>query len=180
MVIIGFIILSSMKLALDSYGDNYSYIDQIFTYIFIMECFSKVIALGFFLEDATYLRDSWNQLDFIIVFFSVLDIALSGYKLPFIKIIRLTRVLRPLRFISRNQNMKLVVIALLESFGGIANVVVVIILCWVMIGILGINLVKQKMGYCNGADPYFNVGQVECLSQGLEWKTFRWNMDDIV
>lgn len=44
--------------------------------------------------------------------------------------------------------MKIVVIALLESFGGIANVVVVIILFWVMICILGINLVKNKMGYC--------------------------------
>jgi len=28
--------------------------------------------------------------------------------------------------------MKLVVIALLESFGGIANVVIVIVLCWIM------------------------------------------------
>ena len=38
--------------------------------------------------------------------------------------------------------MKLVVIALLESFGGIANVLIVIGLCWIMIGILGINFVK--------------------------------------
>jgi len=59
-----------------------------------------------------------------------------------LKIIRLMRILRPLRFISRNQNMKLVVIALLDSFGGIANVVIVIGLCWVMISILGINFVK--------------------------------------
>jgi len=59
------------------------------------------------------------------------------------------RILRPLRFISRNQSMKLVVIALLDSFGGIANVVIVIVLCWVMISILGINFIKKKMGYCD-------------------------------
>jgi len=46
--------------------------------------------------------------------------------------------------------MKLVVIALLESFGGIANVVIVIVLCWIMISILGINFVRNKMGYCSG------------------------------
>lgn len=164
MIIIGFIILSSMKLAVDSYADNYSYLDQVFTYIFILECILKVVALGFFFEEATYLRDNWNQLDFLIVSFSIVEISLQGTKLPFIKIIRLTRVLRPLRFISRNQNMKLVVIALLESFSGIANVVVVILLFWVMIGILGINLVKQKMGYCDGLDSYFNVGKQACLA----------------
>jgi hypothetical protein len=55
--------------------------------------------------------------------------------------------------------MKLVVIALLESFGGIANVVVVILLCWVMIAILGINFVKKKMGYCelNDDASYFHI-----------------------
>jgi len=76
MVIIGFIILSSIKLALDSYGVGYSYIDQVITYIFILECVLKVVALGFFLEEATYLRDSWNQLDFIIVSFSIVEISL--------------------------------------------------------------------------------------------------------
>lgn len=62
------------------------------------------------------------------------------------------RVLRPLRFISRNQNMKLVVIALLESFGGIANVVIVIALCMLMLSILGINILGQRMGYCDLGD----------------------------
>ena len=55
--------------------------------------------------------------------------------------------------------MKLVVIALLESFGGIANVLIVIGLFWLMIGILGINFVKGKMGYCSGVglNSPFNV-----------------------
>ena len=135
---------------MDSYdtNDDFGFLDPVFTYIFITECFLKVVALGFVYEKGNYIRDSWNQLDFIIVSFSLVEIGLEGKKLPFLKIIRLTRVLRPLRFIQRNKNMKLMVIALLESFGGIANVVVVILLCWVMIAILGINFVKDKMGYC--------------------------------
>jgi len=31
----------------------------------------------------------------------------------------------------------------MESLGGIANVSIFILLCWIMIGILGINLVKD-------------------------------------
>jgi hypothetical protein len=66
-VIIGFIILSSIKLALDSYiplssslEADLAIVDQIFTYIFIAECVLKVLALGFVYESGTYLRDSWN------------------------------------------------------------------------------------------------------------------------
>lgn len=79
--------------------------------------------------------------------------------------------------------MKLVVIALLESFGGIANVVIVIVLCWIMISILGINFVRNKMGYCSGQsiDNIYNVNQNQCLSEKQNrWKTYPWNMDNIV
>lgn len=114
--------------------------------------------------------------------FSIVELLLKGSGLLFIKILRLMRVLRPLRFISRNKNMKLVVIALLESFGGIANVLIVISLFWLMIGILGINFVKKKMGYCVGDDfelPY-NINESKCLStEGNKWLTYPWNMDDI-
>ena len=160
---------SSCKLAADSYIDPnstnpttikiisiFALFDSVFTGIFITECVFKVISIGFIWEETTYLRDGWNQLDFIIVVFSILELILSGSGLLFIKILRLMRVLRPLRFISRNYNMKTVVTALLESFRGIANVVVVITLCWVMIAILGINLVQEKMGYCNGDDLSMN------------------------
>ena len=121
--------------------------DYIFTWLFFLEFFLKIIAYGFFYDKNSYLRDSWNQLDFVIVVFSMIEFfqdilnPQDGEGLIFIKILRLMRVLRPLRFISRNQNMKLVVIALLESFGGIANVVVVIALCMLMLSILGINIV---------------------------------------
>lgn len=45
--------------------------------------------------------------------------------------------------------MKLVVTALLESVSGIINVLIVVILIWMMFGILGVNLMKDKMNYCH-------------------------------
>ena len=63
--------------------------------------------------------------------------------------------------------MKLVVMALMESVAGIINVVVVILLIWfilkiktivrMMFGILGMNLMSNKMGYCSGVDNYYNI-----------------------
>ena len=62
---------------------------------------------------------------------------------------RLLRILRPLRFISHDVGMKLIVTALLESVSGIINVLVVIILIWMMFGILAVNLLGKRSNYCD-------------------------------
>ena len=52
--------------------------DIVFNAIFICEMVIKVISMGFLFDYESYLRDAWCQLDFIIVLFSVIDMALSG------------------------------------------------------------------------------------------------------
>ena len=68
--IILLIILSSIKLASDTYinkSDEVSQIvkvsniaDDIFNYSFIVELTVKVIAMGLFMDGGSYLRESWN------------------------------------------------------------------------------------------------------------------------
>jgi len=41
--------------------------------IFMIECILKNIALGFCLHAESYLRSSWNWLDFFVVIVSILD-----------------------------------------------------------------------------------------------------------
>lgn len=84
-------------------------------------------------------------MDFFIVVSSLIDISVESINLSVVKILRLLRTLRPLRFISHNRSMKLIVTALLESVGGIVNVVLVLILIWLMFAILAINLMKGKL-----------------------------------
>ena len=72
----------------------------------------------------------------------------SNLNLAFIRVLRLFRTLRPLRFISHNISMKLVVTALLESVSGIFNVAIVVLLVWMMFAILGMNLMAGKLNYC--------------------------------
>lgn len=62
--------------------------------------------------------------------------------------------------------MKIVVIALLESFMGIANVCAFILLCWVMLSILGMNFVAGKLAMCNmpsGASSW-GISKTQCIN----------------
>lgn len=105
--------------------------------------------MGFVLPKKSYLRNSWNQIDFIIVIFALVGLFLSNNALDILKVFRVLRTLRPLRLISHNRGMKLVVNALVGSFGAIVGVVVVIGMIWIMWSIVGVNLIGGRLGYCD-------------------------------
>ena len=109
-------------------------------------------------------------MDFFIVCMSLIDMTFSNVDLPVIKILRLLRILRPLRFISHNINMKIVVIALLESVGAIMNVLIVVVMIMLMFAILGMSLIGGRMGYCN-IEEFYGVNKVTCLAMGSKWLT---------
>jgi len=67
-------------------------------------------------------------------------------------------VLRPLRFISCNENLYLVVKASLSSAGAITIVAIVIFVIYFMFAILGMSLLKGELGYCD-IDDYYGVNQ---------------------
>ena len=46
---------------------------RIFSGLFLAECVLKIFALGFILGPHTYLQDSWNYLDLVVVIIGVLD-----------------------------------------------------------------------------------------------------------
>lgn len=141
-IILLLIILSSFKLVIDTYINDDAFgnseqvyiisqnVDYFFNTCFIFEALMKTIAYGFVMEPNCYMREAWNVLDFFIVFASLLDMSIDSLNIDFIRILRLLRILRPLRFISHNRNMKVVINALLESIGGIINVVIVMLLIW--------------------------------------------------
>ena len=129
--IMALIFLSSLKLATDTYmtPDDYpkdhilliisENVDNFFTWIFFTESLIKVIALGFVMDEESYLRDGWSQLDFFIVVTSLIDFSLQGVDIPAIKILRLLRTFRPLRVISHNKSLRLIVTALFGSMSAI-------------------------------------------------------------
>ena len=110
--------------------------------------------MGFILDKGSYTRESWNRLDLIIVVFSWVELLVTEVDISIIKVFRLLRTLRPLRFISHNVSMKIVVNSLLESIGAIVNVVIVVILVWVMFAILGVSLFGGKFYSCDNGKQY--------------------------
>jgi len=142
----------------DMYREVNKYVDLLFNFIFIWEYLTKSIVLGLAIDKGSFLRDSWNQLDFIVVATSILEmlgelgLVSGGSGLAILKILKMLRVLRPLRFISHQKNLKLIVNSLIGSLTGILNVTIVIVMVFMMFSILGVFLFSGKMGYCKGLD----------------------------
>ena len=52
--------------------------EKVFTYLYIIEMVLKIAGMGFIMKSDSYLRDGWNQLDFVIVMSSILEIILAA------------------------------------------------------------------------------------------------------
>lgn len=120
----------------------------VFTYIFIVECFLKIIAMGFIIHKNSYLRDTWNWLDFIVVVVGIVE-EVQKFTDPYgdskssgMKSLRTLRVLRPLRSINAFPSMKRLIGSLLSSLPSLANAVVFMFFIFLLFGILGIQSFK--------------------------------------
>jgi hypothetical protein len=158
------IVLSSLKLATDTFDDAWKdnrliqilmndILDNTFTVLFLLEMLVKLVALGVIMDDGSYLRDNWNRLDFFIVNASIIELIFKDFDLPIIKIFRMLRTLRPLRFISHNVAMRLIVGALIESVGSIFNVVNVVAVMFLIFAIVGVSFFGGGFWFCS-IEPY--------------------------
>ena len=99
----------------------------------------KILGLGFIFPKDSYLRDSWNILDFIIV--------ISGY-IPFIftssvvdlKVLRSFRVIRPLRTISGIEGLRVLVSALLSAIPLLRDTILVLTFFFIIFAIAGLQI----------------------------------------
>ena len=161
------IIISSILLAidephLDENGPTKQVLyvlDLIFTVIFLGEAIIKIIAYGFYWGEHTYLKDSWNVLDFGIVLVSLINLILSSLSLRdigFLKTLRVLRALRPLRVAKRLEGIKRVIGTIAVSMPAIGNVLMIALLFLLIFSILGVQLFSGRLYFCKGeeADRY--------------------------
>eukprot|EP00736_Rhodelphis_marinus_P006678 Rmarinus@m.195 len=182
--IIFLIFLSSVALAMDdqtvvegSFTADMLYVcDVFFTTAFAIEMVLKM----FVCRGLPYFRDNWNRLDFFIVTVSVLSLSTTA---SFIKSIRVLRALRPLRFISRVPELRMVLSAILKTIPPLVNVLLLSALIWLIFGILGVELWKGKLYYCESDDPdidaRYEYDRDECEAAGFEWTRPIWGFDHI-
>ncbi|KAG9349787.1 hypothetical protein JZ751_026140 [Albula glossodonta] len=159
--------------------------NYIFTVIFVAEMTVKVVALGFYYGPNSYLQSSWNVLDGMLVFVSILDIIVllasaGGNRiLGILRVLRLLRTLRPLRVISRAPGLKLVVETLITSLRPIGNIVLICCAFFIVFGILGVQLFKGKFYHCEGFDTRNITNKSDCLQANYRWIRRKYNFDNL-
>ena len=163
-VILIIILLSTARLIVDTFLRGYSFVftfeivDAIFNIIFLLEAVFKVCAMGFVLDEGSYLRDNWNKIDIIIVFCSIFDFqnlftkyigsGASSSSLQFLKVLRLLRTLRPLRFISHNIQLKLIITSLFDSILPILTALFIVLVVYYIFSIVGISIFYNSFHNC--------------------------------
>jgi hypothetical protein len=137
--------------------------------------------MGFIFGKKAYLKDNYNILDFAIVVSSVISWYMSKVEgdseLEFVKAFRALRALRPLKLVSKNEGMKLLVNALLGSIPNLINVMLVAALFYIVFGIIGLQLMMGNLGYCN-VDSTLDIGP--CEAEGGAWTLPPNHYDDVL
>ena len=118
--------------------------------MFTLELFFKSVAFGFVTNGPqSYLRNSWNILDFVIVISGLLDFVVSSGPLKIIKSLRVARVFRPLRMISRYKALKIAMVSLLHSLPKIFNLLILVAFFNFLFGILHTKLFGGLFWTCH-------------------------------
>jgi len=144
------IFLNSVLLACYNYSDRDNETDWnkviekvgiIFTVTFTIECFIKIVAMGFIAHRNSYMRDYFNCLDFLVVLIGIVEFIpfLPGADL---KALRTLRVLRPLKSINAFPSMRRLIESLLASLPSLGNAVVFMFFIFILFGILGVQQFK--------------------------------------
>mmetsp|Transcript_21577 Transcript_21577/g.48098 ORF Transcript_21577/g.48098 Transcript_21577/m.48098 type:complete len:126 (+) Transcript_21577:436-813(+) len=92
--------------------------------------------MGFIIDDGSYLRDTWNWLDFSVVVSSLLSFA----GLSNVSGLRTFRLFRPLRSLNAIPSMKKLITTVIDSFTALNNIFLLAGFFFIIFGIFAINL----------------------------------------
>jgi len=110
----------------------------------------RIIADGFLMNGPkSYLKNPNNVLDFCIVVPSVVELFPLGTDLGFFKIMRMIRLMRPLRVIGKNENLKNSIMALYVALPSIFSLLIIVLLVMLVFAIMAVNIFKGRSNYCN-------------------------------
>jgi hypothetical protein len=158
--IIGAIVVSSVTLTLESPMYTNETLKQVlqvcdvfFLVVFSVEAIMKVIALGFILPYDSYLSDSWNKLDFVVLIVTFAGMAGSSSGIG--RTLRVGRILRPLRMINRWEGMRVIVDALLRSLPAVGYTVILLAVYLFLFAVLGLTIFLGRFYRCNDASIVF-------------------------
>ena len=125
--------------SINKYSDD---IDMVFLLIYTVEMVLKIIAMGFFMRAHSYLRDTWNVLDFVVVILGWVSLYLAEQNISAIRVIR---ILRPLRTINSMPGMSGLVSTILNSLPIMFDIMVLFCFMLIMFGTIATQLLGGKL-----------------------------------
>ncbi|RDD43883.1 Voltage-dependent L-type calcium channel subunit alpha-1C [Trichoplax sp. H2] len=117
-----------------------------FLVVFCIEAALKIIAKGFFFHPQAYLRSGWNILDFLIVVVGLVNafyINAASNEID-VKILRVVRVLRPLKLVSGMPSLQIVLRSLLTAMGPLFQISLLVLFVIVIYSIIGMEFFLGK------------------------------------
>nr|WP_225228545.1 ion transporter [Bacillus sp. PS06] len=149
------IIINAILIGLETYSSLFqeyhlffSIADRIFLFIFTIEILLKIIAMR-----TSFFKNSWNLLDFAIVFGSIIL-----YQTNLVSVLRILRVLRVLRTISAIPSLRRLVNALFMAIPAIGSVSVLMGIFFYIYAIIGTSFFGELF------PEYFGNLQLSMLS----------------
>ncbi|KAL4238010.1 hypothetical protein ACF0H5_002721 [Mactra antiquata] len=105
--------------------------NRVFSYIFAVEAFLKIIALGFIV----YLKDGWNVFDFFIVILSFLEMLLEGVK--GLSVLRTFRLLRVFKLAKSWPTLNMLISIVARTLGALGNLTFVLAIVIFIFAVMG-------------------------------------------
>ena len=174
---IAVILLNSVFLAMeDPTSEVQSSVIRLFETIFLVlytiEMVLKILGMGFVIKRNSYLRDTWNVLDFIIVTSAFLPLLIGGGSSINLSALRSLRVLRPLKSISKLKNLKAIIITIFNAMPYLFEIVVVTLFVFLIFAIAGLQLFSGfllKRCYNESAgQTYYKGGRESLMCAGTD------------
>ncbi|XP_056011391.1 voltage-dependent P/Q-type calcium channel subunit alpha-1A-like isoform X2 [Ostrea edulis] len=140
-----------------------------FLSIFTVEAALKIISQGFIIGKTAYLKDHWNKLDFLLVILGLLEYCVNIMLKFNFTLLRLTRVLRAIRFVSKIQKMRGVAMTIFRSVSLLVPVFVLVIMTMIIFAILGMNYYKGAFNRtCFNSDYEMQCHEKKCHPKMVE------------
>ena len=182
------IVLNTLILAIQHPTNTYPQImndvmnvmDLVLTCIFTVEMLVKLLAYGFYRGTAdipSYISDSWNRLDFVVVIISWVSIVVEllelelPIKVSTLRALRIMRVLKSLRFFT---GIKMILVTLARAAAPMTTIVGFLAFVFTIAGIVGIQMFRGTINWrCSKVAPTPDASGYDWISLGVGDVTYR-------
>ncbi|XP_063745485.1 voltage-dependent N-type calcium channel subunit alpha-1B isoform X2 [Eleginops maclovinus] len=122
----------------DLYESMLKYLNILFTALFTLECFLKIIAFG----PLNYLKAAWNVFDFVTVLGSITDILVTEIKDKMINLsfLRLFRAARLIKLLRQGYTIRILLWTFVQSFKALPYVCLLIAMLFFIYAIIGMQV----------------------------------------